>query len=147
MDVTVILSWIGGALAWVRKPVEGARDKALQAAEQYSHVGAAAGAGSIEAARAALNDAASALRSISRGHPWRVRLYCWCVRYDLEAAASALIRLHNRIGDRGYDNKDRQFVRDAVYVFLRAHQHLTRERVDEIKRQAERDKRLSEAKF
>jgi hypothetical protein len=54
------------------KPIVDARDKrlkALQAAEQNR----------IVAARTALNDAASALRSISRGQ-WPVWPYCWFAR-------------------------------------------------------------------
>jgi hypothetical protein len=37
----------------------------------------------------------------------------------------------------GYDylnNEERRLFRDAVYVFLRAHRHLSRERIDEINR-------------
>jgi len=70
--LTVILSGAAGVLAWlatkynwVGKPIVDARDKrltALQAAEQNR----------IVAARTALNDAASALRS--------VRPYCWFAR-------------------------------------------------------------------
>jgi hypothetical protein len=139
---------IAGLLAWwIGKPIADARDKrlkALQAAEQHSTVGGAASDQRVEEAKAALNDAASGLRSISRGQ-WQVRLYCWFVRYDLEAAADALIKLHNMTGKHHYDDQERQFVLDDIYVFLRA--HLKRERVDEIKRRAERDKRLSKAKF
>jgi hypothetical protein len=79
---------IAGLLAWwIGKPIADARDKrlkALQAAEQHSTVGGAASDQRVEEAKAALNDAASGLRSISRGQ-WQVRLYCWFVRYDLEA--------------------------------------------------------------
>jgi hypothetical protein len=159
MDVSdqvlkLILSVAGTAIAgvlawWIGKPIADARDKrlkALQAAKQHSTVGGAASDQRVEEAKAALNDAASGLRSISRGQ-WQVRLYCWFVRYDLEAAADALIRLHNMTGDHGYRDKDRQFELDAIYVFLGAHQRLTRERVDEVKGKMERDKRLSEAKF
>ena len=60
--------------------------------------------------------AASALRSISRGQ-WPVRLYCWFVRYDLEAAAAALITLHNMTG-YDFHGEGRPFFRDAVYVFF-----------------------------
>jgi hypothetical protein len=144
MDVqTVILSVAAGVLAWfatnwVGKPILDARDKrlkALQAAEQNTHVGRAARDERRREARAALNEAASALRSISRGQ-WPVRLYCWFARYDLEAAAAALVHLHNITGSDFHDEA-RPFVRDAVYVFLRAHQHLSRERVEEINRQFE----------
>jgi hypothetical protein len=135
--VTVILSVVAAVLAWwVGKPIVDARDKclkALKATEQNAHVGDASAERIVEA-RAALNDAVSDLRSISRGQ-WQVRLYCWVVGYDLETAARALIGLHSRIGP--YDAEARQFFRDAVYVSLGAHQHLKRERVDEIKRQAE----------
>lgn|SRR5262245_36036523 len=103
---SILSGAIGGVLAWlVGKPIADARDnrlKGLQAAEQNAQVGRAAGVERIVAARAALNDAASALQSISRGHPRLVRLYCRFVGYDcdLEEAASALIRLHNMTGDR-----------------------------------------------
>ena len=142
--VTVILSAAAGVLAWlatnwVGKPIVDARDKrlkALQAAEQNTFVGGGASDERRGAARAALNEAASALRSISRGQ-WQVRLYCWIARYDLEAAAAALIHLHNITGHEYFNNEARSLVRDAVYVFLHAHQHLSRKRVDEIKRQME----------
>jgi hypothetical protein len=152
---SILSGAIGGVLAWlatdwIRKPISDARDKrikALQAAEGNAHVGGAATAERITAARAALNGAASALRSIARGHPWPVRVYCWFFRYDLEAAAFALISLHNMTGHSEYDRARRQLVLDAVHLFLGAHRHLSAERIDEIKKQAERDKRLSEARF
>jgi len=141
--LTVILSATAGALAWfvtnwIGKPIADAWDKrlkALQAAEQNACVGGGSSEARIVAARASLNDAASALRTISRGQ-WPVRLYCWFVRYDLEAAAAVLVHLHNITGlDVGTEACS--FFRDAVYVFLRAHQHLTRERIDEIKKKLE----------
>jgi hypothetical protein len=140
--VGILLGAIGGVLAWfvtnwVGKPVVDVRDKrikALQAAEQNAHVGGAASDERVVAARASLNEAASALRSISRGHGWPVRLYCRLARYDLEAAASWLITLHNMAGEISYDDKARrQIALDATYMFLQAHQHLSRERIDEIK--------------
>jgi hypothetical protein len=150
--ILVILSGagvaIGGVLAWlVGKPIADARDKrlkALQAAEQHSNVGGAASDERVEAAKAVLNDAASGLRSISRGHPWLVRQYCRFVPCDLEAAADALIRLHNMTGDRRYD-EEHQFVLATIYRHLGA--PLKQEQVDAFKGKAERDKRLSEAKF
>jgi len=147
--LTVILSGAAGVLAWfatnwIGKPIVDARDKrlkALQAAEQNAWVTSAASAERIEAARAALNDAAITLRSISRGH-WPVRLYCRFVGYDLEAAAYELddLGLMTSFPSPSSYDKRRQFDLDAIHVFLRAHPHLTRERVDEIKRQwSERD--------
>jgi hypothetical protein len=108
--VTIILSVAAGVLAWlatnwVGKPIVDARDKrlkALQAAEQNAHVGGMASDERRVAARAALNETASALRSISRGQ-WPVRLYCWFARYDLEAAAAALVHLHNITGSDFHD--------------------------------------------
>jgi hypothetical protein len=143
---------IGGALAWfgtnwVGKPIVDVRDKrikALQAAEQHAHVGYGSSVERIIEAKAALNEAASGLRSISRGHGWPVRLYCWLARYDLEAAASWLIALHNWTGQLLGDDKARQIALDATYMFLRAHQHLSRERIDEIKIRIGLEKRLSE---
>jgi hypothetical protein len=140
--VTVILSVAAGALAWlatnlVGKPIVDARDKrlnALQVAEQNAYVGGGASDERRVAARAALGEAASALRSISRGQ-WPVRLYCRFARYDLEAAAAALVHLHNITGVAHFHDEARPFFRDAVYVFLRAHQHLSRERVEEINKE------------
>jgi hypothetical protein len=143
-----VLAWF--ATNWIGKPIVEARTmriKALHAAEQNAWVGGAAGDERIRAARAALNDAASGLRSISRGHSWPLRLYCRLFRIDLETAAGALITLHNMIGDYGYTKERRQFVLDAIYVFLGAHRHLSRDRIVEIRKQVERDKRLNEAKF
>ena len=76
-------------------------------------------------------------------------MYCRFARYDLEAAANQLITLHNMTGEFGlrYDDKARQIALDATYIFLRAHQHLSRERVDEIKMRIELEKRLSEEKL
>ena len=140
-SVTVLFSVVGGVLAWlatnwVGKPIVDARDKrlkALQAAEQNTYVGDTASDERRVVARAALNEAASALRSISRGQ-WPVRLYCCFARYDLEAAAAAIVHLHNMTG-LNFDNEARAFFRDAVYVFLRAHRHLSRERVDKINKE------------
>jgi hypothetical protein len=72
-----VLAWL--ATNWIGKPIADVRDKclkALQAAEQNAYVDGSARSERVEPARAALNDAASALRSISRGHAWPVRLYC-----------------------------------------------------------------------
>jgi len=143
--IGILLGAIGGLLVWfitnwVGKPIVDVRDKrikALHAAEQNAHVGYGASNERVTEARAALNEAASGLRSISRGYGWPVRLYCRLARYDLEAAAAALIHLHNITGHEYFNNEARSLVRDAVYVFLHAHQHLSRKRVDEIKRQME----------
>jgi len=135
---------------WVGKPIVDVRDKrikALQAAEQNAHIGFPASKERITEARAALGEAASGLRSISRGHGWPVRLYCRFARYDLEEAASWLITLHNWTGEIGYDDKTRQIALDAIYVSLRAHQHLSRERIDEIKMRIGLEERLSKEKL
>jgi hypothetical protein len=47
----------------------------------------------------------------------------------------------------GYDDESRSFVRDAVYLYLGAYRHLSEARINEIKSQAGRDKRLAEAKI
>jgi hypothetical protein len=73
------------------------------------------------------------LRSIARGHSWQVRLYCRLFHYDLEAAADCLIWQHNAAGNSLYDDKARNLVLDAIYVFLGAHRHLTVERINEIR--------------
>jgi hypothetical protein len=150
-----ILSWTTGVVFvwfitnWVGKPIVDVRDrriKALQSAEQNAYVDGGASIERIMEARAALNEAASALRSISRGHGWLVRLYCRLARYDLEAAANCLIALHNRAGQFTYEDR-RQVIVDAMHIFLRAHQHLSRERIDEIKMQIELEDRLSKQKI
>jgi hypothetical protein len=77
--VGILSAAIGGVLVWfitnwVGKPIVDLRDKrikALQAAEQNAHVGYGASKERIKEARAALNEAASGLRSISRGHGGR----------------------------------------------------------------------------
>jgi len=125
------------ATNWVGKSISDVRDKrikALQAAEQNAHVDGHASDDRVTEARAALNEAASGLRSISRGHGWPVRVYCWFVGYDPEAAASCLITLHNTTGNYRYGDEARQLFVDAIYMFLRADKHLSPERIDEIKR-------------
>jgi hypothetical protein len=147
LAIGAVLGWL--ATNWIGKPISDARDKrikALQAVEQNSYVGGAASDERVVAARASLNEAASALRSISRGHSWLVRLYCRLTGYDLEAAANCLIKLHNMTGSYGYDDEGRQLIIDAIYVFLHADQHLGPERVNEIKSQVDREKRLSKVK-
>jgi hypothetical protein len=153
--IGVLSTALGGVLVWfitywIGKPIVDVRDKrikALHAAEQNAHVGYAATDERIVAARTALNEAASALRAVSRGHGWPVRVYCWLARYDLEAAAYALISLHNKTGHPHYDDKTRQLVLDGIYLFLRAHKHLSLKRINEINEQIERDKRLHEAEL
>jgi hypothetical protein len=145
--VVGVLAWL--AANWIGKPIVEARDKrvkALHAAEQNSFVGSSAGDARIATARAALSDAASGLRSISRSH-WPVRLYFRTAHIDPEAAANALIGLHNMTGEAGYDDETRQLLRDAVYVLLGAHQHLSRKRIDQIREQLDRERRLADAKF
>jgi len=153
--ISVLLGAIGGVLVWiitnwVGKPIVDVRDKrikALQAAVQNAHVGYTASDKRIVDARAALSEAASSLRSISRGHGWPVRLYCRFARYDLEAAANCLIALHNWTGSP-QDDEPRQIALDAIHMFLRAHQqHLSRERIDEIKMRIGLENRLSKEKL
>jgi hypothetical protein len=135
---------------WVGKPIVDVRDrriKAIQAAEQNAHVGLSASKERTKEARAALNEAASSLRSISRGYGWPVRLYCRLARYDLEGAADWLIDLHNRTGELGWDDKAPQIALDAIYILLRAHRRLDRERIDYIKMRIGLEKRLSGQKL
>ena len=151
--ISILLGAIGAVPGWfianwVGKPILDVREKrikALQAAEQNAHVGFEASNERIREARAALNEAASSLRSISRGYGWPVRLYCWLAGYDLEAAANQLIALHNMAGDIVI-GEGRQIALDAIYIFLRQ-QHLSRERVAEVKTRIGLEKRLSEEKF
>jgi len=153
--ISILLGAIGALLVWfitnwVGKPIVDIRDKrikALQAAEQNANVGFSAGDKRVTEARAALSEAASGLRSISRGHGLPVRLYCWFEGYDLEAAADWLITLHNWTGEIGQGDKARQIVVDAIHILLRAHKHLSQERIDEIKMRIGLEKRLSEEKL
>ena len=51
-------------------------------------------------------------------------------------------------GDIGYEDKvRRQIALDAIYLFLQAHQHLSRERIDEIKIRIGLEERLSGEKL
>jgi hypothetical protein len=153
--IGILLGSIGTGLVWVittwiGKPIVDVRDKrikALHAAEQNAHVGYGASIERIKEARTALNEAASGLRSVSRGYGWPVRLYCRLARYDLEGAANWLIDLHNGAGDISYLDERRQIVLDAIHIFLRAHQHLTRERIKEVKTRIGLENRLSEEKL
>jgi len=153
--ISILSAAIGAVLVWVitnwvGKPIVDVRDKcikALQAAEQNAHVGFPASKERIIEAREALNEAASALRSISRGHGWPVRLYCRFAGYDQEAAANQLVSLHNMTGEFVGDDKARQTALDAIYILLQAHQHLSRERIAEIRMRIELEKRLSEEKL
>jgi len=137
-----VLGWL--ARGWIGGPISDARDKrirALRAADENAHVGYTSASERVAEARAALRDAISALRSTSRAQPWSVRLYCQLCRYDLEMAAGWLTALHNMTGEPSYPleegKKRRQFALDAVHVCLGAHGHLSRERVDEIRRHHE----------
>jgi hypothetical protein len=152
--ISVLSGAIGAVLVWfitnwVGKPIIDLRDrriKALHAAEENAHVGYGASKERIKEARAALNEAASGLRSISRGYGWPVRLYCRLARYDLLAAANWLIALHNWAGS--YEDKEwRQIALDAIYMLLRAHHHLSRERIDEVKMRIGLEERLSKEKL
>jgi hypothetical protein len=155
--ISILWALIGGVLVWfvtywIGKPIIDVRDKrikALQAAAQNAYVGYGASIERIKEARTALNEAASGLRSVSRGYGFPVRLYCRrLARYDLEAAASWLIDLHNGAGDIGYLDERRQIALDAIHIFLRAHQpHLSRERIDEVKMRIGLEERLSKEKL
>jgi truncated hemoglobin YjbI len=153
--IGILLGSIGGVLVWfitnwVGKPIIDIRDrriKALHAAEENAHVGYGASKERIKEARAALNEAASGLRSISRGHGWPVRLYCLLARYDLERAADWLIDLHNRAGEVGWNDERRQIALDAIYILLRAHHHLSPKRIDKVKARIGLEERLSKEKL
>ena len=153
--IGILLGSIGGVLVWfitnwVGKPIIDVRDKrikVLQAADQNAYVYFTASSERITEARAALSEAASSLRSISRGHGWPVRLYRRLARYDLKGAASWLITLHNWAGLNGVYEEPRQVAVDAIHIFLRAHHHLSRERVYEVKMRIGLEKRLSEEKL
>jgi hypothetical protein len=72
--ISILLGTIGAVLAWfitnwVGKPIVDVRDKrikALQAAEQNAYVGYAASGERVKAARAALNEGASATVDFTR---------------------------------------------------------------------------------
>jgi hypothetical protein len=146
--VGAVLVWF--ITNWIGKPILDIRDKrikALQAAEQNAYVDRGAGNKRVTQATTALNEAASGLRSISRGYGWPVRLYCRLARYDLEGAADWLITFHNKTLEIGHDDEDRQIALDAIYVLLGAHQHLSQERIDKVKMWIGLEKRLSEEKL
>jgi hypothetical protein len=64
----------------------------------------------------------------------------------LEAATNWLIALHNWAGS--YEDKEwRQIALDAIYMLLRAHHHLSRERIDEVKMRIGLEERLSKEKL
>jgi hypothetical protein len=151
--ISILVGAIGAVLVWfvtnwVGKPIIDVRDKrikALQAAEQNSRVGYGASDERVREARAALGEAASALRSISRGHGRLVRLYCRLAGYDLETASSWLVTLHNMAGEIRYDDEERREIAVvAIYIFLRAHHHLSRDRINKVKMRIGLEKRLSE---
>jgi hypothetical protein len=153
--ISVLLAAMGGVLVWlitnwVGKPIVDIRDrriKALQAAEQNAYVGYGVNNERVIEAKGALSEAASGLRSISRGYGWPVRLYCRLAGYDLEGAADWLIFLHNKAGELGWADERRQIVLDAIYVLLRAHHHLSPERIDKVRTRIGLEKRLSEEKL
>ena len=59
-----------------------------------------------------------------------------------------LITLHNQAGELGYDHKEqRQIALDAIYMLLRVHHHLSRERIDMIQIRIGLEERLSKEKL
>lgn len=128
-------AWL--AYNWGGKPildVRAARLDALKAAELYSFKGFGYSDDETNAARRALSDAANALRALSRGQPWTARLYCQALGYDLELSASVLMGFVGLVGAAlGHGNSSRRDGVDAVHVLLNATQHLTNERVNEVK--------------
>lgn len=129
------LAWL--AYNWAGKPildVRSARLDALKAADLYGFTGYGHGDEETNKAKAALNEAATILRSLSRGQPWTAKVYCRVLGYDLEFAGSVLIGLAGLVGALlRIENPSRRDGVDAVHVLLGASKHLSAERVSEIK--------------
>jgi hypothetical protein len=129
------LAWL--AYNWAGKPVldvRSARLDALKAAELYGFIGYGHGDEETNKAKAALNEAATELRSLSRGQPWAAKLYCHPLGYDLELAGSSLVGLAGLTGAfLGPENSSRRDSVDAVHILLNANKHLDGKRVIEIK--------------
>jgi hypothetical protein len=130
------LAWF--AYNWAGKPILDVRSKrldALKVAELYGFKGYGFGEDETNRAREELSEAAISLRSLNRGQPWTARLYCRLLRYDLESAASVLYGLVGLVGMAlKPENSSRRDAVDAVYVLLNASQHLSAERVREIRK-------------
>jgi hypothetical protein len=130
------LAWV--TYNWAGKPildVRCARLEALKAAELYGFIGYGYSEDETNRARDALSDAATALRSLNRGQPWTARLYCRFSKYDLEVAASVLSGLVGLVGAHlGQENTSRRDAVDAIHLMLNASQHLSAERVFDIRK-------------
>lgn len=127
-------TWI--AVNWMGKPIldlRSARLEAIKAADGYGFIGFGFKADEVNKARSALSDAANSLRALSRGQPWTARLYCRCLSYHLELAASVLLGLVGLLEARlPYENTSRRDGVDAVHVLLNASRHLSADRINEV---------------
>jgi hypothetical protein len=129
------LAWL--AYNWAGKPILDVRSKrldALKVAELYGFKGYGFGEDETNRAREVLSEAAISLRALNRGQPWTARLYCHLLRYDLESAASVLYGLVGLVGAALQpENSSRRDAVDAIHVLLNASQHLSAERIREIR--------------
>ncbi len=129
------LAWL--AYNWAGKPILDVRSKrldTLKVAELYGFKGYGFAEDETNRAREALSEAAISLRALNRGQPWTARLYCRLLRYDLEFAASVLYGLVGLVGAHlKPENSSRRDAVDAVHILLNASQHLSAERIREIR--------------
>jgi hypothetical protein len=130
-----LLAWL--AYNWAGKPILDVRSKrldALKVAELYGFKGYGFGEDETNRAREVLSEAAISLRALNRGQPWTARLYCRLLRYELESAASVLYGLVGLVGAALHpENSSRRDAVDAVHLLLNASQHLSAERIREIR--------------
>jgi hypothetical protein len=130
--ITSVPTWIVSNI--ILKPISIVRDKrgeALQVGERFSFVTLAAPEERIRTVRYKLNDVASELRALARAQPWSARLYCHFLEYDLETSATLLMGLAEMAGTGTPEGLRRNHV-DALHWCLRAHRHLSADRIYEI---------------
>jgi hypothetical protein len=130
--ITSVPSWIVSNI--ILKPISIVRDKrmeALQVGHRFSSVSSLAPEERISTVQYKLNDVASELRALARGQSWSARMYCRFWEYDLERSADLLMGLAGMVGTGTPEELRRNQV-DALYWCLRAHGHLSADRIHEI---------------